>query len=59
MNPSFRTDGTYEFLASPVEPGDFVALRARMDVLVAVSACPDDAAYNLGYPKSLTLEVWD
>jgi uncharacterized protein YcgI (DUF1989 family) len=30
-----------------------------MDVLVAVSACPDDAAYNLGYPKSLTLEVWD
>ena len=59
MNPSFRTDGTYEFLASPVEPGDFVALRARIDVLVAVSACPDDAAYNLGYPKSLTLEVWD
>ena len=45
-------------LASPVEPGDYVALRARMDVLVAVSACPDDAPYNGGYPKPLAAEVW-
>lgn len=59
MNARLRTDGTYEFLASPVEPGDHVALRARMRVLVAVSACPDDAAYNLGYPKSLKVEIWE
>jgi len=58
MNPRLREDGTYQFLASPVEPGDYVALRARMDTLVAVSACPDDGAYNLGYPKRLTMEIW-
>jgi uncharacterized protein YcgI (DUF1989 family) len=34
------------------------ALRARMDTLVAVSACPDDAPYNIGYPKRLTMEIW-
>jgi uncharacterized protein len=58
MNPRLHQDGTYEFLASPVEPGAYVALRARMDTLVAVSACPDDAPYNIGYPKRLTMEIW-
>src|SRR5262245_51199684 len=59
MNPRMRTDGTYKFLASPVEPGDYVALRAEMRSLVAVSACPDDSPYNLGYPKSLKIEIWE
>jgi len=59
MNARLHTDGTYEFLASPVEPGDYVALRAQMRSLVAVSACPDDAGYNLGYPKPLKIEIWE
>jgi uncharacterized protein YcgI (DUF1989 family) len=59
MRAQLHGDGTYEFGPSPVEPGDYVALRARIDVLVAVSACPDDSPYNAGQPKSLLLEVWD
>jgi uncharacterized protein YcgI (DUF1989 family) len=59
MNPRMHTDGTYRFEASPVQPGDYVALRAHMRTLVAVSACPDDSAYNLGYPKPLKIEIWD
>jgi hypothetical protein len=59
MDARLHTDGSYEFRASPVEPGDHVALRARMDALVAVSACPDDSPYNLGYPKRLTMEIWE
>jgi hypothetical protein len=59
MNPKFNTDGTYRFEASPVQAGDYVAMTARMDALVAVSACPDDADYNAGYPKPLVLEVWE
>jgi hypothetical protein len=59
MNPLLHDDGTYEFLASPVSPGDFVALRAQMDALVAVSACPDDSAYNLGRPKALQVQIAD
>ena len=51
-------DGTYEFRASPVEPGDHFAMRAEMDAIVVVSACPDDAPYNAGRPKPLRLEVW-
>jgi uncharacterized protein len=59
MRPVMHTDGTYKFLASPIEPGGYVALNAVMDAVVAVSACPDDAEYNIGYPKSLLLQVWN
>ena len=59
MNPQLHEDGTYEFRASPVEPGDFFAMRAEMDAVVVVSACPDDAPYNAGRPKPLRLEVWE
>lgn len=58
MNPSMRTDGTYTFLPSPVEPGGYVALTALMDATVAVSACPDDSDYNMGRPKPLLLQTW-
>jgi uncharacterized protein YcgI (DUF1989 family) len=33
-------------------------MRAEMDVVMAVTACPDDAPYNGGYPKALKIEVW-
>ena len=58
MNPELRTDGGYRFLPSPVAAGDYFALRAEMDVVMAVSACPDDSPYNGGRPKSLEIEVW-
>jgi uncharacterized protein YcgI (DUF1989 family) len=38
--------------------GDYVDLRAEMDCLVAVAACPDDVGvYNAGKPKALKVEV--
>jgi uncharacterized protein YcgI (DUF1989 family) len=58
MNPVFSPEGTYRFLPSPVEPGDDFAMRAEMDVVMAVSACPDDSPYNAGRPKDLKVEVW-
>jgi hypothetical protein len=58
MNPQLHEDGTYQFRASPVEPGDYFAMRAELDAVVVVSACPDDAPYNAGRPKPLRLEVW-
>ena len=59
MNPRLHEDGTYEFLASPVEPGDYFAMRAEMDVVMAVSACPDSSAYNAGRPKPLRIDIVD
>jgi uncharacterized protein YcgI (DUF1989 family) len=57
MNPVLRADGTYDFLPSPVDAGDSVDLLAEMDCLVGISACPSDAAYNVGVPKALRVEI--
>jgi uncharacterized protein YcgI (DUF1989 family) len=59
MNPRLHEDGTYEFRASPVDAGDYFAMRAEMDVVMAVSACPDESAYNTGRPKALRIDVLD
>jgi uncharacterized protein YcgI (DUF1989 family) len=37
-------DGRYLSAASPAGPGDYVTLVARFDLIVAVSACPQDLA---------------
>jgi hypothetical protein len=39
--------------------GDHIAFRAEMDLLVAISACPDDSAINDYAPKSLKVEIQD
>jgi uncharacterized protein YcgI (DUF1989 family) len=58
MKAVFEPDGTYRFEASPVTPGDHVELLARMDCLVAVSACPDDlSAYNEHRIRPLRIRI--
>lgn len=58
MNPELHEDGSYRFLPSPVQPGDYFAMRAEMDVVMGASACPDEAPYNGGRPKPLRIEIW-
>jgi len=58
MDARLHEDGSYEFLASPVRPGDYVEMLAEMDCLVAISACPDDlSAYNGFATKRLRIQV--
>ena len=46
------------FRESPAEAGDYIDLRAEIDVLAAVSACPSEtSASNGGEPKRIGLEV--
>ena len=60
MHPVFNPDGTYEMKASPIDKGDYVDLRAEMDCLVAISACPDDMGdYNEFQPKPLGVQIFD
>ena len=60
MNPILHEDGTYEHKASPVEKGDHIDLRAEMDCLVVISACPDDTgAYNNFEPKPMGIQIRD
>jgi uncharacterized protein len=58
MNIVFNEDGTYKFVAPPVKKGDHVDLRAEMDCLVGISACPDDVGMINGKgPKPLRVEI--
>jgi hypothetical protein len=58
MRPQLHVDGSYQFLPSPVKPGDSLQMRAEMDVLVAVTACPDETgAYNELHTKPIGIEI--
>jgi len=42
MNIPVAADGSVAFVAPVSKPGDYVTLRAEMDCVVALSACPQD-----------------
>lgn len=57
-NIGIRQRGELEFRAPLSEPGDLVTLRAHMDLIVAVSASPQDRnALNDYSPSELLLRV--
>jgi uncharacterized protein YcgI (DUF1989 family) len=59
MNVELRTDGSFEIRAPTVKKGDYIELRAEMDVLAAVSACPADRnATNDGRAKPLGITIF-
>jgi uncharacterized protein len=58
MNTPARTGGTIEWLPAETKAGDHVVLRAELDAIVAVSACPQDiVAINECRPGPLALEL--
>ena len=63
MNVIYEPDGAFAFAPPVIEKGDFVDFVASMDVLVAISACPNEGdlrgEINDGVAKSLTVEVYD
>jgi uncharacterized protein YcgI (DUF1989 family) len=42
MNMQYETDGTCNISPPLSKPGDYLELRADMDILVAVSNCPSE-----------------
>jgi hypothetical protein len=42
MNVPWMADGTLSFEAPVAAPGDYIRLRAEIDVIVVMSACPQD-----------------
>jgi uncharacterized protein len=60
MNIPVGEDGELGWEPAPTGPGDFVTLRAEMDCLVVVSACPQDmVAINDKGPSPLAIELLD
>ena len=58
MNVEVRPDGSFTILPPLAKKGDYIDLRAEMDVLAAVSACPADRnATNDGRAKPLGVTV--
>lgn len=60
MNVPVDSDGRLDRVPPSSKPGDYVILRAMFDLVVAVSACPQDiTAVNDGEPQDGELEVLD
>jgi uncharacterized protein YcgI (DUF1989 family) len=58
MRAILHKDGSVRFKPSPVKKGDYVDLRAEMDCLVAISACPDElGSYNDFKTKPLEIQI--
>ena len=59
MHTDVEDEQRLVFRQSPATAGDYIDLRAEIDVLAAVSACPSEtSASNGGEPKRIGLEVW-
>jgi uncharacterized protein len=52
-------ENRYRFSPPLANKGDHIAFRAEIDLLVAISACPDDSVINDYAPKSLRVEIQD
>jgi uncharacterized protein len=58
MNTPARPDGTIEWLPAETKAGEHVILRAELDIVVAVSACPQDiVAINERRPSPIEIEL--
>jgi len=60
MNVDLHTDGGFTIHPTGAGPDDYIDLRAEMDVLAAISACPADTSpTNGGTCKSLGVKVFE
>jgi hypothetical protein len=60
MNVELRPDGSFSILPPTARKGDYIELRAEMNILAAVSACPADGnATNDGRAKPLGITVYE
>lgn len=61
-NIPWTLDGDILFEAPESQPGDYVVLRAEMDLVIAFSSCPQDIMSIHGedpIPKSAEFEIYD
>jgi uncharacterized protein YcgI (DUF1989 family) len=59
MNVPWEADGALAFLAPTSSAGEYVSLRAEIDLIVAFSACPQDMTpVNAGQSADVHFEVW-
>lgn len=58
MNTPAQADGTIAWLPAPTKAGDYVQLRAELDLVLVVSACPQDIVQiNARNPTAVAIEL--
>jgi uncharacterized protein YcgI (DUF1989 family) len=58
MNTPARTSGEIEWLPAETKAGDYVQLRAELDLILAISACPQDILpINRRDPTPIEIEL--
>jgi uncharacterized protein YcgI (DUF1989 family) len=58
MNVPVTADGRLDRVPPASRPGDYVDLRAELDAVVAISACPQDiTAVNAGQPRDAEMLI--
>jgi uncharacterized protein YcgI (DUF1989 family) len=58
MNTPAQADATIAWLPAPTKPGDSVLLRAELDLVLVVSACPQDIVQiNERNPTAVEIEL--
>ncbi|SKG03783.1 DUF1989 domain-containing protein [Mycobacteroides abscessus] len=60
MTAQVRTDGAIQYARPPMQPGMSVTLKALTDLVIVVSACPDDhypTNGGDGSPRPVTVEI--
>jgi uncharacterized protein YcgI (DUF1989 family) len=58
MNTPALADGTIDWLPAPTKAGDYVQLRAELDLVLVVSACPQDIVQiNERNPGPIEIEL--
>ncbi|NJN84582.1 MAG: DUF1989 domain-containing protein [Caldilineaceae bacterium] len=60
MNVEFKPDGGFAIKTPETKAGDYIDLRAEMNIIAAVSACPNENnPVNNFRAKPLGMEVWE
>lgn len=60
MKVEVDENGKPTIMVPPAQKGDYIDMRAEMDLLVAISACPSELAPTNDYnPKSLGVEIYE
>lgn len=58
MNTPAQPDGTIAWLPAPTQAGDYVLMRAELDLVLVVSACPQDIIeINARQPTPVEIEL--
>ena len=59
MNVTWDENGAFTRHIATAKKGDYIDMRAEMDILTGISACPSDSIVNNYVPKPLGVKIFE